>query len=148
MIITFCGHSDYVPSVGDEEKILSVLSEKIGERDAELFLGGYGAFDAFARRCGREYQKTHPNVKLIFVTPYLPKNNATRKDRQADRYDAIVYPPLENVPSRYAILRRNEWMVERADLVIAYIRHEWGGAYTTYRHALKKQKEIYHLAEK
>lgn len=149
MIITFCGHSDYVPSVGDEQKILDILSKKIGGEDAELYLGGYGAFDAFARKCGREYQKTHPRTKLILVTPYLPKGNEKQEGRGPDDlYDEIVYPPLERVPPRFAISRRNEWMVERADCVIAYVRHEWGGAYKTYCHAQKKQKEIYHLAEK
>ena len=149
MIITFCGHSDYVPSVGDEQKILSILSEKIGEEDAELYLGGYGAFDAFAKKCGREYQKTHPRTKLVFVTPYLPKDDEKQNGRAPDdRYDEIVYPSLEHVPLRFAILRRNEWMVEQADLVIAYVRHEWGGAYATYRHALQMQKTVYNLAEK
>ncbi len=42
--VTFCGHSDYIPSVEDEQKILSLLSKKIGDQDAERLIGGYGAF--------------------------------------------------------------------------------------------------------
>jgi len=38
-------------------------------------------------------------------------------------------------------------MAEQADFVIAYIAHEWGGAYKTYKHAEKKQKEIFNLAK-
>ncbi len=50
MIITFCGYGDYQATVEDEQKILSILLfEKIGDQNAELFLGGYGAFDAFAK---------------------------------------------------------------------------------------------------
>ena len=52
------------------------------------------------------------------------------------------------IPPRFAILKRNEWMVEHADLVIAYVRHEWGGAYKMYRHAEKMQKEIFNLVNK
>lgn len=37
-------------------------------------------------------------------------------------------------------------MVEQADCVVAYIDHEWGGAYTTYQYAIKKGKEILNLA--
>ncbi len=148
MIITFCGHSDYIASVEDEQKILSILSEKIGDQNAELFLGGYGAFDAFAQKCGRKYQETHPNTKLVFVTPYVtPSDEKIYSYNRKENYDTTVYPPLEHVPLRFAILQRNEWMVERADLVIAYVRHEWGGAHKAYKHALKKQKEIFNLAD-
>lgn len=147
--ITFCGHSDYISSVEDEKRILTILSEKVGDQDAELLLGGYGAFDAFARACGRKYQQTHPNTKLIFVTPYINTDNIKiRSNDNSAHYDAIVYPPLENIPSRFSILCRNKWMVEKADFVIAYVRHEWGGAHKTYEHAIKKQKEIFNLAEK
>ena len=38
-------------------------------------------------------------------------------------------------------------LVEAADLVIAYITHEWGGAYQSYTHARKKRKEIFNLAK-
>ena len=149
MIITFCGHADYRASAEDEKKILSVLSERVGDRKAELFLGGYGSFDAFAQRCGRKYQETHPNTKLIFVTPYVsPSKEKLYSYDQKPSYDSILYPPLERVPMRFAISRRNEWMIDEADLVIAYIRHDWGGAYKTYEHALKKQKEIFNLADK
>ncbi len=141
--VTFCGHSDYIPSVEDEQKILSLLSEKIGDQDAELLIGGYGAFDAFAEKCGKKYQQAHPNTRLIFVTPYLQITGGAD-----DHYDAIVYPPLENIPPRFAILKRNEWMVKQAELVIAYVRHKWGGAYKTYEHAEKMRKEIFNLANR
>ena len=34
-------------------------------------------------------------------------------------YDDVIFPPLESVPRKFAVLKRNEWMVEEADLVIA-----------------------------
>ena len=74
MIITFCGHSQYTESGEDEQKILSFLTEKIGDRPAALYLGGYGAFDAFALKCGKKYREAHPDTKLIFVTPYITEN--------------------------------------------------------------------------
>ena len=142
MTVTFCGHSQYVGTGEDEEKILTLLSHHIGNSPAELFLGGYGAFDDFARKCGRKYQKEHPNVKLIFVTPYI------NKECEKDLYDEIIYPPIEDKPPKFAISYRNKWMIERADLVIAYIDHAWGGAYQTYKHAKLQKKQIYNLSEK
>ena len=66
---------------------------------------------------------------------------------QKDWYDEILYPSLEDKPLKFAISYRNQWMVEQADYVIAYITHEWGGAYQTYKHARKKKKEIFNLSE-
>ena len=74
MIVTFCGHADYSPSKQDEQRILDFLEQKIGDQSAELYLGGYGHFDRFAYLCGKKYQCDHPNVKLVFVSPYLTES--------------------------------------------------------------------------
>ena len=148
MIITFCGHSQYTGTDEDERKILSFLEETVGDADAELYLGGYGAFDAFARECGRKYQKTHPNTRLIFVTPYItPDYQKNHLEHKKKLYDDILYPGLEGVPMRFAISRRNRWMVEQADWVVAYVAHTFGGAYQSYVYAQKKKKKILHLTD-
>ena len=35
-------------------------------------------------------------------------------------YDSTLYPPLENVPYKFAISKRNEWMINESDLIIAF----------------------------
>jgi len=144
MTVTFCGHSDFVPSTAMEARLLSVLESQIGDSPAELLLGGYGNFDRFALRCGKIFQQTHPLVSLIYVTPYMVTERQTSVGAE---YDGIVSPPLENVPPRYAILHRNRYMVERADLVIACITRSRGGAYQTYLHARRKGKTMINLAD-
>lgn len=144
MTVTFCGHSDFVPSTAIEARLLSVLGSQIGDSPAELLLGGYGNFDRFALRCGKIFQQTHPQVSLIYVTPYMVTERQTSVGAE---YDGIVYPPLEHIPPRYAILHRNRYMVERADLVIACITRSRGGAYQTYLHARRKGKTMINLAD-
>ena len=149
MIITFCGHSQYTESAEDEHKILSLLTEIVGDEYAELYLGDYGSFDNFALKCGRKYQKSHPNIKLIFITPYITPNfQKNRLKHKKDLYDDILYPELENVPLKFAISHRNKWMVEQADHIIAYIDHPFGGAYQTYKHAKYKKKRTFNIAGK
>lgn len=58
-------------------------------------------------------------------------------------YDETVYPPLESVPKRFAISRRNEWMVRESDIVVAYVTHSWGGAAKTLEYARRKKKQIF-----
>lgn len=59
-----------------------------------------------------------------------------------DEYDDTTYPPLEGVPLKFAISKRNEWMVDQADVVVAYVQHSWGGAAATLRYAESKHKRI------
>lgn len=148
MIITFCGHSDFCTTRKHQQKMLSFFESFIGDECTKLYLSGYGNFDQFAYSCGKEYQSTHPNVELVFVTPYL--NEKYQKNKLAhvtSGYDAVIYPELECVPPRIAIVRRNQWMVEHADFLVAYITRRFGGAYTTYQYAMKKKKAIFLLSD-
>lgn len=146
MVIVFCGHSDYVENIQDEVKILNILEFEVGSSPCELFLGGYGNFDAFAFRCAKKFKQKHFSAKLILVTPYLDRREKMRKTICVkEEFDSIVYPELEKVPPRYAISHRNKWMIEQADIVISFVSHQYGGAYTTYLHAIRKGKKIYNL---
>ena len=149
MIVTFCGHSDFCGSAEHEQRILDFLDEKVGTLSAEMHLGGYGRFDHFAYDCCKKYKEMHPNISLLYVTPYMTVEY--QKNHLEDfkkRYDGIIYPEIEKSPLRYAILARNRWMVEKADYVICAITHSFGGAYKTYQHAKKKGKPIFNIMEK
>ena len=84
----------------------------------------------------REQKKRYPQIELILVLAYL------NTGRDTSGYDSTVYPPLETVPRRFAISHRNRWMVESADVVVAYVLHDWGGAATTLRCVRQKKKQI------
>ncbi len=149
MIVTFCGHARFNKTDEYEQKILDFLKNNIGDNPADMYLGGYGEFDNFAYKCCQKYKKNHPNISLVFVTPYLTleyqKNHLEYLKAQ---YDFIVYPEIEDKPSRFAISYRNKWMVERADYVICYIERAWGGAYKTYQHAKIRKKPIINISDK
>lgn len=145
MIVTFCGHAQFQRSNEYVQKIFAFLEEKVGDQPADMYLGGYGEFDAFAYECCKNYKEFHPQISLILITPYLPGNVQIRYNEA--RYDAVLYPELENKPKRYAITYRNRYMVEQADYVVAYVSHDWGGAYQTYRYAQRKGKEIFNLVD-
>ena len=148
MIVTFCGHAQFHQSEEYEQKILVFLKEKVGDQSADMYLGGYGGFDRFAYDCCRKYKEMHPKISLVFITPYLDAEyQKNHLEHKKTRYDSIIYPAIEDKPKRYAITYRNRYMVEAADYVVAYIDHDWGGAYTTYRYAKRKGKEIFNIAE-
>ena len=136
MIVTFCGHRE----VHEPEKVKGWLEEVVDRLIHEgadtFYLGGYGQFDAMAASVVREKKERYPQIRSVLVLPYL--------DRVVDActYDDTLYPPLENVPRRYAISKRNEYIVDNADVVIAYVVYGFGGASKMLQYAEKKRKRI------
>ena len=145
MVITFCGHSNYLQSLEDEERLLNLLEIVACDNKIDFYLGGYGSFDDFAFKCARRYKECHKNTKLVFIAPYLGKWLNDRKDVLEKNYDEIVYPKIECVPPQFAIIKRNEWMIDQADYVFAYVKMHFGGAYRTLLYAHKKKKPYTNL---
>ncbi len=136
MIITFFGH-DRVPNADKvREWLCNVLAHFVYEEEVICYLGGYGGFDNLAASVVHQKQILHPAIKSVLVTPYL------NKKYDESKYDYTLFPPLESVPRQYAILKRNEWMISQADIVIAYVTHSWGGAAKALKYAQTKRKSV------
>ena len=144
MIITFFGHSDFYETGNIRERMMDIIAEAVNGEQVDFFLGGYGQFDAFAYSCSKQYKEVHASAKLIFITPYADNDYLTY--RKAD-YDEIIYPEIENKPKKIAITYRNKWMVEKADLILAYVKRSCGGAYQTYKYAKSIGKKLINLSE-
>ena len=136
VIVTFCGHSQVSRCQAVERWLYGVTQELIAQGATTFYLGGYGAFDNLAASVLRKQKKQYPQIELVLVMAYL------NDGRDASGYDRTIYPPLETVPPRFAISRRNRWMVQSSDIVVAYVLHDWGGAATTLRCAKQKKKQI------
>ena len=85
-------------------------------------------------------KQQHPEIHSTLVLPYLDRTF------NEDLYDDSTYPPLEEVPKRFALTKRNEWMVEQADVVVAYVKRDWGGAAATLRYAERKGKRAINIS--
>ena len=147
MVITFCGHSNCLFSDEEKEKLKQLLIKEIRKNPTcKFYLGGYGDFDSLCLRTLRELKADFPDIELLFITPYLDKNYS-KLQLAKYYYDDVIFPPVENVPRKFAILKRNEWMVDSADLIIAYVKYSWGGAVKTLEYAKRKKVEFFNLAE-
>ena len=139
MIITFFGHSDFCHEKQYRNFVLELLEKKIGNNDADILLGGYGLFDEFAYSCAKEYKKTHYGISLCYVTPYPQIIDFKAFEK---KYDIILYPPIESIPPKFRIVHRNRYMVDKADYILCYITHRFGGAYKAYKYATNRKKEV------
>ena len=145
MIVTFFGHRDFCESDQDGEKLLLLLESLTGGEDVEFYLGGYGNFDNFALKCCKEYKSRHKNTSLMFITPYINEWLNNRKEYYQNEYDEIIYPDIESTPLKYAVSKRNEWIIDYSDLIITYVKVRFGGAYNALSYANRKGKKYINL---
>ena len=143
MKISFFGHADSMLSDELENEILKYLSELLAEGKGEFLLGGYGNFDAYALKFGLDLKKSNRELKLTLVSPYIDWGYLKKQgDYVRTAYDEVVYPEIEKAPKKYAISARNKWMVDASDVIVTYINHKYGGAYSAYLHAIRKHKTV------
>ena len=148
MIISFVGHS--VISLNVKETVKDQIRKNIiNDKSIVCYLGGYGEFDLICACACRELKQEYEGIKAVYVTPYISLSEQARiKEMQREGlYDDYVYPPIENSLPRFAISKRNEWMMKNADIVIAYVNHSYGGAYKSLKAAERMKKKIINICE-
>ena len=136
MIVTFCGHSEVHFANKIEDWLEEVLEQLIKEGVREFYLGGYGGFDRLVFSVLKRKKVQYENIRFLLIMPYL------NHKLDPSEYVGTIYPPLEKVPKKYANIKRNEWMVKKADVLVAYVIHDWGGAAKTMKDALQRNKKI------
>ena len=146
MNISFFGHSDFIYNDEIKSKIFEILTELGKTNELQFYLGGYGNFDELAYEVCKLYKEKSYNGKLIFVTPYIDTNYSKLNTAQS-YYDEIIYPALEKVPKRLAILKRNEWIIKQSDMVVTFVKFSWGGAFIAHTYAMKEKKKVINLSK-
>ena len=150
MRISFTGHSQIVSSNEIKEKVKEHIRSLIPANEPlECYLGGYGDFDIVCARACKELKNEYACIQLIYISPYISIREQEKiKEMQcAGLCDSTIFPPIENTPPRYAISKRNEWMMSQADIVIAYVNHHFGGAYKSFQIAKRKNKRIINICD-
>lgn len=143
MTVTFFGHRDTPKEIiGVLEELLRVLIENCGADT--FYVGNHGAFDAYAASCLQKLKKKYEYIKWYTVLAYMPK----KKNGEAVDSDVTVFPEeLAGVVPRFAISKRNDWMLAKSDAVVVYCTYSFGGASQYYEKAKRKQKTVYNIAE-
>lgn len=144
MTVTFFGHKNTPFDVYTQ--LLETVTHLIENEGAELFfIGNQGNFDYMARKILKMLSKEYPHIHYSVVLAYMP----TQKNDCCEDYSDTTFPDvLDNVSPRYAIEKRNRYMVKIADTVVAYVKHPSGGAYKFCSIAKRKGKKVINLAEK
>ena len=136
MTVTFCGHSHVSDAAELNVWLDRTLDQLAAEGADRFYLGGYGDFDRMAAEAVKAKKEENQEIEMALVTAYLGRH------ADGEFYDYMIYPTLRDVTQRSAIPKRNEWMVDSADVVVAYVTHEWGGAAKTLDYARRCGKRV------
>ena len=135
--VTFFGHRDTPKEI--EPTLRSALIDLIENKNATVFyVGNHGNFDAMVHCQIEDLSKIYP-IKYYVVLAYMPSKND-----EPDEH-SILPEGIESVPRRYAINYRNKWMLNKADIVVTYVTHNFGGALEFKQMAEKQSKNIIEL---
>lgn len=136
------GHSMISTDIASRvrEEILRLLEE---DPETEFLVGNHGQFDGIVYHALKTLEKANPDLRYKIVLAYMPSPKGDCDQFPPER---TVYPEgLELVHPKYAITKRNRWMVEQCDIVLCYISHPWGGAAHFVERAERSNKKIINL---
>lgn len=137
MVCTFFGHADakkeIIPALRKE--IINLIENKNVDT---FYVGNHGHFDFYAETVLKELSEIYPHIKYSVVLAYLPRGS------EGEYYDFsnTIYPEgIEKAPLKYAIIKRNKWMIDNSDFVITYVKRVVGGA-AQFKELAEKKKKI------
>ena len=145
MTCCFFGHKDTPSTIAPElEKVLTDLIVNHGV--VSFLVGHQGAFDYMALGAVRKMKERYPHITYNVVLAYMP---GQKEEWSAYAPEETMYPEgLEVVHPRFAISWRNKWMLNESEIVVAYVKHSWGGAAKYVEHAIRKKKTVLNIADR
>ncbi len=145
MATAFFGHRHFNGAKYHDILFNMVLTLVDKHHEDKFLFGGYGQFDAFAAQTVYEVKKIRPHVKMTLVLPYCP--GKIENFTLWEGYDDCIYPPIEEGPIKFAITRRNRWMVKNSDMIIAGVNCSYGGAYDAIKYAQRAHTLVVNLCD-
>lgn len=125
MVCTFFGHRDTPHNI--EERLKAVLTVLITQKGVDTFyIGHQGNFDFIAQKVVLKLKEEFPHINYSIVLAYIP---AGKENFFTEDYEHTMYPEeLESTPPKFAISKRNRWLIEHSDMVVTYVWHTFGGS--------------------
>ena len=122
---TFFGHRDCPDTIKStlREAVIDLIERRSVTR---FYVGNQGAFDAIVFSVLRELEKKYPQIQYDVVLAYMPQET-TEHDTEMEQH-TLLPEGIETAPKRFAIDRRNKWMLQNSDYVVTYVRYATGGA--------------------
>ena len=139
MTCTFFGHRDTPDNI--KAALKEAIIQQI-EKGVEVFyVGNNGNFDYLAQCILEEICNKHEKIKYFVAISKLGEQAILKKAV------TILAEGLELVPAKFAISKRNEWLVKKADTAIVYYKHTFSNTYKLAEKAKKRGLKVINIAD-
>ena len=119
----FFGHRDVTHDI--RAKLQFIIEQLIAEEQIyNFYVGHQGQFDSMVYSVLKEMKVKYPHIRYIVVLAYMPDEHINELYGE----DTIYPEGLETVPRRFAISKRNDWMIQHSDYAVCYVYKITGGA--------------------
>ena len=119
----FFGHRDVNHEI--RAKLQSIIEQLITEEHiTSFYVGHQGQFDSMVYSVLKNLKKSYPQICYSVVLAYMPDEHIYELYGE----DTIYPEGLETVPIRFAISKRNDWMIQQSDYAVCYVHKITGGA--------------------
>ena len=142
-ICAFFGHRNTPLSFELETKLEKLVRNLIYDGVYEFWCCNEGTFDLLSRIVMLRLKQEKPYIQLCYVSAYNPDKFPKLKRQSIEKDFEIIYAnEIANGHPKFAITRRNKFIVQNADILITYIKNNSGGAYNAIKLAQKHSKKI------
>ena len=142
---TFFGHRICPKDI--KEVLYTALKNLIEEKNVTTFLlGEEGSYDKYVLEVLEQLSTKYKNISYTVVKAYL-RNRRSENFKQIDFSKTVFPDEITKVPKRFAISRRNDWMLKQSKYVITYITHLSGGGASDFKEkAINSGKTVIELS--
>lgn len=81
----------------------------------------------------------YPHINYTVVLAYITDSH------NLDYGDTVFPDELAATPPKFAIDRRNKWMIKKCDFLVCYVRHNFSNSHKFKEYAKKQNKTIFNL---
>jgi len=119
----FFGHREVTHNI--RPKLTAIIQRLVTEDGVtEFYLGNQGQFDSMVYSVLKELKAKYPHIRYTVVLAYMPDEHI----KEVYGEDTLFPDGMESVPKKYAISKRNDWMIQQSGFAVCYVYKITGGA--------------------
>ena len=139
MTCGFMGHRD---APNEVKKIMEAMVDAVIEKGVkDFYVGNNGNFDLYAQQVlERRCSKTSLQYYILLSFPF-------EKALSGMQERTLYTEGLEKTPLKFAIAKRNDYLIKKSDVLIVYQKYSFSNCYKLVERALRAGKIVINLAE-
>ena len=111
----FFGHREVTHNI--RGRLTAIIEKLITENGVtNFYVGNQGQFDSMVYSVLKELKVKYPHIRYAVVLAYMPDSYI----KEVYGEDTLFPDDMESVPKKYAISKRNDWMIKPINCISDY----------------------------